>query len=52
LEFIKEEAMYAYNAEGRLYDAGDKLGYLESTVEYELINPNIRDGFIDYLRYS
>ncbi len=50
LELIKEEAMYAYNFEGKRYDVGDKLGFLEATVEYALRKPEIRDEFIKYLR--
>ena len=44
------EAIYAYDFEGRRYDVGDKLGFLEATVEYALRRPDVRDGFIDYLR--
>lgn len=50
LELIKEEAMYAYNFEGRRYDVGDKLGYLEATVEYALRKPELRDEFIEYIK--
>ncbi|MDG6887585.1 UTP--glucose-1-phosphate uridylyltransferase [Clostridium perfringens] len=41
--------MYAYDFEGRRYDVGDKLGFLEATVEYVLRRPELRDGFIEYL---
>ena len=50
LQLLKEEAMYAYNFEGRRYDVGDKLGYLQATVEYALRKPELRDGFIEYLQ--
>ena len=50
LDLIKEETMYAYNFEGKRYDVGDKLGFLEATVEYALRKPEIRDDFIKYLR--
>ncbi|WP_294395864.1 UTP--glucose-1-phosphate uridylyltransferase, partial [uncultured Clostridium sp.] len=50
MQLLKEEAMYAYNFEGRRYDVGDKLGFLEATVEYVLRKPEIRDDFINYLR--
>ena len=46
----KKEAMYAYNFEGRRYDVGDKLGFLEATVDYALKRPELKDGFMDYLR--
>ena len=49
LELMGQEAMYAYDFEGRRYDVGDKLGFLEATVEYALRRPELRDGFIEYL---
>jgi len=49
-ELIKSEAMYAYNFEGKRYDVGDKLGFLEATVEYALRKPELKDEFIEYLR--
>jgi UTP--glucose-1-phosphate uridylyltransferase len=50
LELIKEEAMYAYKFEGRRYDVGDKLGYLQATVEYALRKPELKEEFIKYLK--
>ena len=41
--------MYAYNFEGRRYDVGDKLGFLQATIEYALKKPELRDNFIEYL---
>ena len=49
LELMSEEAIYAYNFEGRRYDVGDKLGFLEATVEYALRKPELKDGFTKYL---
>ncbi|MDT9331581.1 UTP--glucose-1-phosphate uridylyltransferase GalU [Clostridium perfringens] len=49
LELMGQEAMYAYDFEGRRYDVGDKLGFLEATVEYALRRPELREGFIEYL---
>ena len=49
LELINNEAMYAYNFEGRRYDVGDKLGFLEATVEYALRKPELKEGFTKYL---
>ena len=46
----KKEAIYAYNFEGRRYDVGDKLGFLEATVDFALKRPELRDDFIDFLR--
>ena len=41
--------MYAYNFEGRRYDVGDKLGFLQATVEFALKRDDLREPFIDYL---
>ncbi len=49
-ELAKKEAMYAYVFEGRRYDVGDKQGYLEATVEYALRKPELKDGFLTYLK--
>lgn len=49
-ELSKKEAMYAYNFEGRRYDVGDKLGFLEATVDFALKRPELKDGFIEYLK--
>ena len=45
-----KEAIYAYNFEGRRYDVGDKLGFLEATVDFALKRPELREDFIDFLR--
>ena len=41
---------FLYNFEGRRYDVGDKLGFLEVTVDFALKRPELRDDFIDFLR--
>lgn len=46
---IENEAMYAYNFEGRRYDVGDKLGFLQATVEFALKRDDLREPFIEYL---
>ena len=46
---ISQEAMYAYNFEGKRYDVGDKLGFLQATIEYALRKPELKDQFIEYL---
>ena len=48
-ELLKEEQVLAYRFEGKRYDCGSKLGYLQATVEYALRHPELRDAFHDYL---
>lgn len=46
---ISQEPMYAYDFQGKRYDVGDKLGFLQATVEFALKKPELREGFIEYL---
>ncbi|WP_461207742.1 UTP--glucose-1-phosphate uridylyltransferase GalU [Clostridium sp. DL1XJH146] len=46
---MTKEKMYAYNFEGKRYDAGNKLEFLKATVELALKKDELRDGFIEYL---
>ena len=46
---IENEAMYAYNFEGKRYDVGDKLGFLQATVEFALKRDDLREPFMNYL---
>ena len=47
---MREEAVYAYRFEGKRYDCGSKLGYLQATVEYALGHAELGAGFRRYLR--
>ncbi|MDO5433544.1 MAG: UTP--glucose-1-phosphate uridylyltransferase, partial [Eubacterium sp.] len=40
----------AYDFKGRRYDVGDKLGFLEATVEYGLRTPGLEERFTEYLK--
>ncbi|MDX1608802.1 MAG: UTP--glucose-1-phosphate uridylyltransferase GalU [Halofilum sp. (in: g-proteobacteria)] len=46
---LEEEPVLAWEFEGRRFDCGDKLGYLQATVEYALGHPDLRDDFAAYL---
>lgn len=45
----KNEAMYAYTFQGRRYDVGDKLGFLQATVEFALKKEELKKPFMKYL---
>lgn len=45
---LKEE-MYALEFEGKRYDVGDKLGFLQATVEFALAREDLKDDFRRYL---
>lgn len=46
----KEQEMYAYDFVGRRYDVGNKMGFLEATVEYALRRNDLSAGFMEYLK--
>ena len=46
---VIHEAIYAYNFEGKRYDVGDKLGFLEATVDFALKRTELRDQFMEFL---
>ncbi len=48
-ELAQYEAMYAYNFEGRRYDAGDKQGFIEATIDFALDREDLREGVLEYL---
>lgn len=46
----QESKLFACIYEGKTYDAGDKLGFLQATVEIALKDPKLGAGFRAYLR--
>ena len=47
---MQEERVLAYEFDGRRYDCGSKLGYLEATVDLALRHPEVAEGFAAYLK--
>ena len=47
---MQREPVYAFEFEGKRYDCGSKLGYLQATVEYGLKHPSLGTDFANYLR--
>jgi len=50
LALVKEEKVFGYTFEGKRYDAGDKLGMLEATVEFALKRSDLGPQFRQYLK--
>ncbi len=48
-QLLQEQSVYAYRFEGKRYDCGSKLGYLQATVEHALLHPDLREDFLEYL---
>ena len=47
---MQREAVYAFEFEGKRYDCGNKLGYLQATVEFGLKHPSLGSEFAAYLK--
>jgi UTP--glucose-1-phosphate uridylyltransferase len=47
---LRNRPIYGYLFEGRRYDAGDKLGFLQATVEFALRRYDLGGPFRDYLK--
>ncbi len=47
---LAESPVYAYDFIGKRYDVGNKLGFLEATVEFALKRDELRDEFAAYLK--
>ena len=47
---MRRGPVYAYRFDGKRYDAGDKLGFLQATVEFALKRPDLCGAFRDYLK--
>jgi UTP--glucose-1-phosphate uridylyltransferase len=48
-DLLGEEAVYAYEFEGKRFDCGSKLGYLQATVEFALKHESLGAKFSEYL---
>src|SRR5579862_7222996 len=48
---LRNRPIYGYKFEGRRYDAGDKQGFLEATVELALKRHDLGQAFRDYLKH-
>jgi UTP--glucose-1-phosphate uridylyltransferase len=47
---LRNRPIYGYKFEGRRFDAGDKLGFLQATVEYALRRPDLGGPFREFLK--
>ncbi len=43
------EAVYAYNFEGIRYDVGEKMGFIQTTLEFALKREDLREPLLRYL---
>jgi len=44
------QRVFAYDFEGQRYDVGEKIGFIKTTIDFGLKNPELRDDLMNYLR--
>ncbi|WP_430786440.1 UTP--glucose-1-phosphate uridylyltransferase GalU [Virgibacillus flavescens] len=49
-ELNKREVVYAYDFEGIRYDVGDKMGFIQTTIEFALKRSDLKIELLDYLK--
>jgi UTP--glucose-1-phosphate uridylyltransferase len=47
---MKEQDVYAYRYQGKRFDTGDKLGYIETIIEYALDDEVMRAHLFEFLK--
>ena len=47
---LQEQTIFAYPFEGRRYDVGDKMGFLEATIDFALKRPELHDELLTYMK--
>lgn len=48
-ELARQEAVYAYCFDGKRYDVGDKLGFLQANIEYALKRNELKKKLMSYI---
>lgn len=48
-ELNKFEAIYAYDFDGKRFDIGEKLGFIQTTIEFALNHKDLRNELLNYL---
>lgn len=43
----ESESVYAYEFDGRRFDVGEKFGFIETTIEFALKRPELRDQLLE-----
>ncbi|MCM3236621.1 UTP--glucose-1-phosphate uridylyltransferase GalU [Heyndrickxia oleronia] len=47
---LHQEAIYSYNIKGKRYDIGDKLGFLQASIDFALNRPDLKEKMAMYLK--
>ncbi|MGA1050296.1 MAG: UTP--glucose-1-phosphate uridylyltransferase GalU [Minisyncoccia bacterium] len=50
IEILKTNPLYGYEIEGKRYDCGDKLGYIQAVIDFGLRHPEIGSGVSEHIK--
>ncbi|MGE4272422.1 MAG: UTP--glucose-1-phosphate uridylyltransferase GalU [Desulfitobacterium sp.] len=50
-ELAKSQEILAYQFDGQRYDVGDKLGFVQATIEYALRREDLSEPLMNYLKH-
>jgi UTP--glucose-1-phosphate uridylyltransferase len=50
-ELNQFEAVYAYEFEGMRYDVGEKLGFIQTTINFALQREDLKNDLLDYISH-
>lgn len=48
---LEEQSVYGYLYEGKRYDCGDKLGFLQASIELALKRPAFKDSLSEFIKH-
>ncbi|WP_191560037.1 UTP--glucose-1-phosphate uridylyltransferase GalU [Metabacillus idriensis] len=51
-ELAYKEEMIAYHFSGKRYDVGDKLGFIQATIDFAMENEELREDVLQYIKYK
>lgn len=46
----EKENVFAYDFRGKRYDVGEKIGFIKTTIEFALNNPELKDEVLEFLQ--
>ena len=50
IEILKTNPLYGYEIEGKRYDCGDKLGYIQAVIDFSLQHPEIGNKVQEHIK--
>ncbi len=50
IEILKTNPLYGYEIEGKRYDCGDKLGYIQAVIDFSLKHPEIGSKVYEHIK--